>query len=96
MPQRLVRKQLLLTQAQCRQLKDLAAISARSEAEMVRAALDSWLVAQAAAEDDWKSGLMSVAGMWKDRADLDDLYTRRREQRAQRREAMNRRTRGQQ
>ena len=93
--QRMVRKQLLLTPEQTARLKTLAATSARSEAEMVREALDAWLATQRAGEDDWKAGLMSVAGMWKDRTDLDEFYAARRKRRAERRDRINRRLRGQ-
>ena len=92
--QRLVRKQLLITQEQNRRLKTLAAASARPAAELVREALDAWLATQKAGEDDWKAGLMSVAGMWKDRTDLDAFYAERRKRRAERRDRMNRRMRG--
>lgn len=75
---RLVRKQLLITQEQDQRLKMLAVASARPAAELVREALDAWLATQKAGEDDWKAGLMSVAGMWKDRTDLDALMDRSR------------------
>lgn len=76
--QRLVRKQLLITHEQDQRLKMLAVASARPAAELVREALDAWLATQKAGEDDWKAGLMSVAGMWKDRTDLDALMDRSR------------------
>jgi hypothetical protein len=65
-PQRLVRKQLLLTQGQSARLKTLAATSARSEAELVREALDAWLATQQAGEEDWKRSLLALAGSLKD------------------------------
>ena len=85
----MVRKQLLISQEQERRLKALAAAKSRSEGDLVREAVDEWLVRQSAEEQDWKDAWRQAAGMWKDRSDLDAFYAERRERRRQRREHMN-------
>ena len=90
----MVRKQLLLTRAQNASLKAAAAAAARSEGDLVREAIDQWLAAQKADEDDWKKGLMSIAGMWADYPEIDQIMAESRERRRIRGESMNRRMRG--
>ncbi len=89
-----VRKQLLLTREQNASLKAAAAATSRSEGDLVREAIDQWLASQKADEDDWKNGLRQLCGMWKDRTDLDELYAEQRRKRAEHRDRMNRRMRG--
>ena len=91
---RMVRKQLLLTREQNAHLKRIAAATSRSEGELVREAVDDWLSRQQEETEDWRAHLLSLAGMWADRDDLDDFYAELREQRRQRRERMNRLMRG--
>ena len=90
----MVRKQLLLTREQNAKLKAAAAASGRSEGELVREAIDQWLVARRSEEDDWKKGLMSLAGMWADYPEIDQITAERRERLRLRRERMNRHMRG--
>ena len=92
---RLVRKQVLITPEQSERLRTLRAATGRPETEMVREALDAWLAAQKAGEEDWKAAWQQACGMWKDRTDLDEFYAERRKRRAERRNRINRRMRGQ-
>ncbi len=91
---RFVRKQLLLTKEQDRRLKALAADTSRSEAELVREALEEWLARQPADQEDWKKGLLRIAGMWADYPEVEEAIAGRRKQRRERRERLNRRMRG--
>ena len=83
---RLVRKQILITPEQAQELRARAVAAGRPEAEIVREAIDAWLASQKPDEDDWKAAFREVFGLWKDRTDLDELYKRRRQQRALRRQ----------
>ena len=85
----MVRKQMLLTPEQNRQLKSLAVASSRSEGALVREAVDLWLSRQQAEQADWKAHWRQAAGMWKDRSDLDQFYAEQRRRRRVRRERMN-------
>lgn len=89
---KLIRKQLLITEEQNERLRALAAAASRSEGDLVREAIEEWLARRPA--EDWKAGLMGIAGLWKDRDDIDQLYADRRERRRLRRQEMNRRMHG--
>jgi predicted transcriptional regulator len=93
-PRRMVRKQLMLTGEQNARLKRIASATSRSEGDLVREAVDDWLTRQEAEQEDWKAGLLGLAGLWSDRDDLDDFYAELREGRRRRRERMNRLMRG--
>jgi predicted phage-related endonuclease len=85
----MVRKQLLISVEQERQLKTLSAAKSRSEGDLVREAVDEWLVRQGDIEQSWKDAWRQAAGVWENREDLDDLYRERRERRKQRRDGLN-------
>ena len=69
--QRMVRKQVFITADQNRRLKASAALARRSEGEIVREAVEQWLGTQKADEEDWKAGLLSLAGMWVDYPEIE-------------------------
>jgi hypothetical protein len=92
---RMVRKQMLLTREQNERLRLLSGATGRRESELLREALEQWLEKQAQEEQDWKAIWLAAAGIWKDRTDLDRLFTERRRRRtARRRKMMPARTRG--
>jgi predicted DNA-binding protein len=81
----MVRTQIYLTDEQKRQLERLAATSGRKQSEMIREAIDGYLVRQG--PQDWAEAFEAVRGMWSERGDLDDFARRIRaewEQRAER------------
>ena len=92
--ERLVRKQVLLTPYQNAGLKRLAAVSGRSEGDLVREAVETLVASGSILESDWKSAWREAAGMWKDYPELDQLMADRRKRRGLRRDAMNTRMRG--
>jgi hypothetical protein len=81
----MVRKQIFIEADQNRRLKAVATVSARSEGELIREAVDQWLAKLRADTDDWKAAWRQAAGMWQDRADLDQLFASRRLRRNKRR-----------
>lgn len=85
----MVRKQIFITAEQNARLKALAAASGKAEGQLMRDGLDKVLVEEEGDTEDWKAGLMKLKGMWKDRADLDELFTERRKKRRERRDRMN-------
>ena len=87
--QRMVRKQFFITADQNRRLKELAAITGKSEAELVRDVVDRRLDEEQQGADDWKAAWRQAAGMWKDRTDLDQFYSDLRAARKRRRERSN-------
>lgn len=91
---RLVRKQVLLTATQNASLKELSASTNRSEGDLVREAVDVLLESKAAEQLDWKAGLLSIAGTWKDRTDLEEMLAENRKRRAARRERIDKQWRG--
>jgi predicted DNA-binding protein len=68
----MVRTQIYLTDEQKRQLERLGAASGKKQSEMIREAIDGYLVKQE--PKDWKEAFEAVRGMWADRDDLDELY----------------------
>jgi predicted DNA-binding protein len=66
----MVRTQIYLTDEQKRQLERLAARSGKKQSEMIREAIDGYLVKQEPA--DWRATFEAVRGMWAGR-DLDEL-----------------------
>ena len=67
------RTQLYLTDAQRQGLQRLAREAGRSQAELIREAIDRLLAAPPAA--DWKACLRQARGMWAGREDLDEVMT---------------------
>jgi hypothetical protein len=67
----MVRTQIYLTGEQKRQLARRAAASGRKQSEMIREAIDGYLVKQD--PQDWRAAFEAVRGMWAERADLDDF-----------------------
>ena len=65
----MVRTQIYLTGEQKRQLEQLAAASGKRQSEIIREAVDGYLVQQGS--EGWKAALEAVRGMWADRGDLD-------------------------
>lgn len=93
--QAMIRKQLQLTKEQSGRLKALAKATARTESELLREALDAWLAHQPAPEqEDWKAGLASIAGLWADYPEIEEIMAERRRQRGDRRDRVTRRMRG--
>jgi predicted DNA-binding protein len=67
----MVRTQIYLTDEQKRQLERLAAASGRKQSEMIREAIDGYLLKREA--QDWKAAFEAVRGMWVERDDLDEV-----------------------
>jgi predicted DNA-binding protein len=65
----MVRTQIYLTDEQKRQLERLASASGKKQSEMIREAIDGYLVEQE--PQDWKAALEAARGMWTDRGDFD-------------------------
>ena len=74
--ERMVRKQLLITAAQHRGLKALAASTGRTEAELVREAIDAKL--EAVGEIDWKGSLFAAAAAWPADSDISETVAENR------------------
>jgi predicted DNA-binding protein len=72
----MVRTQIYLTDEQKRQLEQLAAASGRKQSEMIREAIDGYLVKQE--PKDWKAAFEAVRGMWAGRDDLDGFVRNQR------------------
>jgi len=72
---RMLRKQVFITAEQNRRLKSLAAATGQSEGELIREGVEKVLEARAS-EEDWKAAIRRLAGMWKNRDDLDELFPR--------------------
>jgi hypothetical protein len=69
--QRMIRKQVFITEEQNRRLKAEAARLGVAEADLVRAGIDLRL-AQELHHDDWKSALERISGAWAERENLDE------------------------
>jgi predicted DNA-binding protein len=65
----MVRTQIYLTDEQKRQLERLAAARGKKQSEMIREAIDGYLVRQK--PEDWKAAFEAVRGMWTDGGDFD-------------------------
>jgi hypothetical protein len=72
-PQRMVRKQILITPEQNRRLKARAAQTGTAEADIVRHGIDMALAAEQASEEDWRQGLDRLSGAWAERHDMQDF-----------------------
>jgi len=83
---KMVRQQLFVTAEQKRRIKARAAATGKSEGEIIRRGIDRELEQAAAAGEggDWKDAWRQAFGMWKDRDDLDEFYTRLRRRSRQR------------
>lgn len=69
-PQRMVRKQILITPDQNRRLKARAKAGGVTEAEIVRQGVELALAAGTAADEEWRAGLDRLAGAWIERGDM--------------------------
>jgi hypothetical protein len=86
--QRMIRKQVFITPEQDRRLKERAALSGVAEARLIREGIDMVLEKQRPEDDDWKVGLLRIAGMWKDYDEIDEIIARRRARRRDRRKRL--------
>ena len=69
----MVRKQLFITAAQQRRLKELARQTGTVEADLIRAGIDMKLAeVAAAAKCDWRERLADFVAGWKDNPDFAD------------------------
>jgi hypothetical protein len=67
--------QVFLTDEQLAELRRIARETGRKQSEIIRRGVDLAVKeAKEAPVADWKSGILSAAGIWKDRDDLDELY----------------------
>lgn len=73
----MVRTQIYLTEEEHQALRVLSAETGKSQSEWIREAIDQLIVRYK--KPDRKKLLQHARGMWKDRADLFDLDTLRRE-----------------
>ena len=69
----MIRKQVFIREDQERRLKALARRAGIPEAEIIRDGIDKALAEHEAADDGWKQVILDVAGIWKDRDDIDDV-----------------------
>ena len=76
---RLVRKQILITPEQARQLKARSEATGLAEAEIVRQALDREIGQVLASNDGWKQRLLKLAGTL-DEAGIEDRLEKNRKQ----------------
>ena len=82
---KMVRKQLFVSAEQNRRIKARAAVTGRSEGEVIRRGIDRELDDKTAeAEGDWKVAWRQAFGMWKDRDDIEEFYAERRKRDKQR------------
>lgn len=93
-PQRMVRKQILITPEQSRRLKARAKSTGRSESDLIRDAIDGDLRRHESTEQDWRAGLRSVAGLWADYPEIENVMIERRAQRQARRDRIDKKMRG--
>ncbi len=82
------RIQVYLTESQDEGLRRLARSTGRSQSDLIRAAVDR-LIAEEPAED-WKASLLSAAGIWADRPEVEDEIRETRAQLQRRHERMER------
>lgn len=82
------RIQVYLTESQDEGLRRLARSTGRSQSDPIRAAVDR-LIAEEPAED-WKASLLSAAGIWADRPEVEDEIRVTRAQLQRRHERMER------
>jgi predicted transcriptional regulator len=82
-PARMVRKQLLITPEQNRRIKALAAATGRTEADLLREAIDVKLAS--AGEVDWRVGFFAAVAEWPADSDIGERIAENRERRAKRR-----------
>lgn len=76
---KMVRQQLFITAEQKRRIKTRAALTGKSEGEIIRRGIDRELEdTSAEKQGDWKDAWRQAAGMWKDRDDVEEMIARRR------------------
>lgn len=73
----MVRTQIYLTEAQQKVLRKLAGESGRKQSELIRDAIDRYVVSEIAV--DYPALVSRGEGLWRDRQDLADLGDLRRE-----------------
>ncbi len=67
--------QVFLEEEQAAALRRIARATGRRQSEIIRRGVDLAVKeADEAAAPDWKAAILSAAGIWKDRDDLDELY----------------------
>ena len=66
-------------------MKELAAGTGRTEAELIREAVDAKLAAVAAANQDWKAALLAAFAEWPEDSELAERVAQARALRAKRR-----------
>ncbi|KAB2849393.1 MAG: hypothetical protein F9K44_08100 [Hyphomicrobiaceae bacterium] len=91
-PQRMVRKQFLITPEQNRRLKARARALRCAEGELIRAAIDREVGDNRA--DDWKRRLLAVAGALKHEEGLEERVAANRARWSKRVDAIGRKLRG--
>ena len=64
----MVKTQVYLTEKENIDLKSLARRTGKKQSELIRQALDQFLMSKKSKE--WKSALLPLKGIWKDRQDL--------------------------
>jgi hypothetical protein len=69
----MIRKQVFIREDQERRLKALANRAGIAEAEIIRDGIDRALAERETADDGWKQVILEVAGIWKDRDDIEDI-----------------------
>lgn len=82
----MIRKQFFIEEMQNKRLKSVALLTGRSEADIIRAGIDQVLEQQAGSSEDWKPGLLSIAGLWADYPDAEKALIDRRGRRRARRD----------
>lgn len=92
---KMVRKQIFITAEQNRKLKARAALTGKSEGEVMRRGIDRELAQETnTQEGDWKDAWRQAFGMWKDRDDIEEICAERRKRRRKRRQSIRKHMRG--
>jgi Arc/MetJ-type ribon-helix-helix transcriptional regulator len=69
----MVRTQIYLSEEQKQDLERLAASTGKRKSELIRDAIDGYLVQHKPKHKHWLEALEPLFGMWADRTDLDDF-----------------------
>jgi hypothetical protein len=86
----MIRKQFFIGKNENARLKSAALSTGRSEGDLIREGIKHVLERENASAEDWKAGLLSVAGMWADYPEIEQIMEMRRKKRRERRKRMNR------
>jgi hypothetical protein len=84
----MLRTQVYLSESQDQGLKRLARSTGRSQSALIREAIDKLIAEQPG--EDWKASLLSAAGIWADRPEVEDEMRETRAQLQRRHERMER------